>query len=263
MRKHYERILLGASCFALGCAAQKPDDTLILDSGEVLGAEFVGALRADGNPVLPGKAPAFFDELCARRITSPAAAKAGRLHLPAVGLVLNRLALEAGLHLLMRTRVLNIESAEGGYAVTAVCNARILEFTCEKLVDTRSTDFARIRGLDPAARFALACNLDVETDAERMGGLNLVPGFLPGEVFGYLPVDMPARGDLEALLSAFEARPSRFSDARLLRVAPVYAVWCAPVRETTQRGCFIPGSGFANPVQAWNAGLVEKEAFAR
>ena len=34
LRTDYERIFLGSSCFALGCAAQQPKDTLVIESGE-------------------------------------------------------------------------------------------------------------------------------------------------------------------------------------------------------------------------------------
>ena len=46
MRTEYDSVFLGCSCFAMGCAAQRPEDSLILESGEGFGPEFVDALRA-------------------------------------------------------------------------------------------------------------------------------------------------------------------------------------------------------------------------
>ena len=51
MRKDYRFIFLGASCFALACATQRPDECLILEKDEGLGAEFCDALLS--GPVNP------------------------------------------------------------------------------------------------------------------------------------------------------------------------------------------------------------------
>lgn len=262
MRTDYERIYLGSSCFALGCAAEKPENTLIIESGEGFGGEFVDALRADGRPISrpSGKGAAFYDELKARGILDDESAAQGKIHLPAVNVVLNRRALEAGTAILFRTRVFDIQK-NGGYRLRAVCNARVLTFTCQCLVDTRSNDLERIRRLDPNARFALGANLQMAnwTDAP-LTGLSVCRGYLPGEVYAHLTVKDAAIGNRETLLSAFEQRPSAWLEARLLTVCHALAVWCAPIREQTEKGLYIPGCGFDNPVHAFAAGLTEGAA---
>ncbi len=263
MRMDYDRIYLGSSCFALGCAAGKPENTLIIESGEGFGGEFVDALRADGRPIVrpSGAGAAFYDELRARGILDDESAAQGRIHLPAVNVVLNRWALEKKLAILFRTRVFDIQKNENGYRLQAVCNARMLTFTCRRLVDTRSSDLERIRRQDPNARFALGANLQMArwTDAP-LTGLSVCRGYLPGEAYAHLTVKDAAVGSREALLSAFEKRPSAWLEARLLTVCHALAVWCAPIREQTEKGLYIPGCCFGNPVHAFAAGLTEEEA---
>ena len=85
LRTDYERIFLGSSCFALGCAARQPKDTLIIESGEGFGGEFVDALRADGRPIIrpQGEGAAFYEELKMRGILDDeSAAQRGGLYPP-------------------------------------------------------------------------------------------------------------------------------------------------------------------------------------
>nr|HML49653.1 hypothetical protein [Clostridia bacterium] len=80
MRTEYDVIFLGSSCFALGCAAQNPGQTLILESGEGLGGEFVDSLTLGRGPVArpEGEAGAFYDELIDRGIASAESLAQGR-----------------------------------------------------------------------------------------------------------------------------------------------------------------------------------------
>lgn len=264
MRRDYDTMILGCSCFGMGCAAQSPENTLILESGEGFGGEFVDALRACGPIERPvGEASALYDELIARGIMDEASAARGELHLPAVNVVLNRIALEKKLNILFRTRVIAVEKTEKGALVQAVCNAKIYEFTCRRVLDTRSTDFKRIRALDEDAAFGMAANLYVPALPEGdLNGMSVRRGFLPGEAYLTMSVDMPSSGDREKLLSAFANRPVEWKDCRLLQTAPARPVICRPIREETETGFFIPGCGFNDPVSAWAAGLCEKEALA-
>ena len=263
MRTDYERIFLGSSCFALGCAAKKPEDTLVIESGEGFGGEFVDALRADSCPIVrpEGEGAAFYDELKARGILDDESAAQGRIHLPAVNVILNRWMLQKNVSILFRTRVFDITKTDEGYEIKGVCNARMLTFTCRKLIDTRSNDFARIRSYDPNARIALGANLQMpKLPSVPLAGLTVVPGYLPGEVYAHMCVGGANISDREKLLSTFEKRPSEWLDARLLKVCHALTVWCAPIREITEKGLYIPGCGFDNPVQAFAAGLCEEEA---
>lgn len=265
MKTDYERIFLGSSCFALGCAAGKPAETLILESGEGFGGEFVDALRADSRPILrpQGKAAAFYDELKARGILDDESAAQGKIHLPAVNVVLNRWALEKRISILFRTRVFDIQKRGDGYVLQAVCNASMLTFTCRHLVDTRSNDFAHIRRLDPQARVALGANLQMAVLPDSpLTGLSVAQGFLPGEVYAHMTVEGADIANREALLSTFEKRPAPWLPARLLTVCHALAVWCAPICEQTDKGLFIPGCGFDNPVQAFAAGFEQEVAMA-
>lgn len=263
MRTDYERIFLGSSCFALGCAAKKPEDTLVIESGEGFGGEFVDALRADDRAIVrpEGEGAAFYDELKARGILDDESAAQGRIHLPAVNVVLNRWMLEKKVSILFRTRVFEIAKTDAGYEVKGVCNARVFTFTCRKLIDTRSNDFARIRSLDPNARIALGANLEMaQLPDVPLNGLTIAAGYLPGETYAHMSVDGANICDREKLLSTFEKRPTAWLPARLLTVCHALAVWCAPIREMTDKGLYIPGCGFDNPVQAFAAGLCEEEA---
>ena len=209
LRTDYDVILLGCSCYAMGRAAGAPDKCLIIESGEGLGGEFIDALRAGDRPVERplGDGAAFYDELISRGIMDECSAAHGGVHLPAVNVVLNRMALERGLNILFRARVFGIRRVQQGYELDAVCNAQTYVFTCRRLVDTRSTDFARIRRLDPDAQFALSANMHIEGEVpSTMGAFKLSRGYLPGEVYAHYAVEQPASGDRERLLSAFEAR---------------------------------------------------------
>ena len=261
LRTDYERIFLGSSCFALGCAARQPKDTLIIESGEGFGGEFVDALRADGRPIIrpQGEGAAFYEELKMRGILDDESAAQGRIHLPAVNIILNRWMLEKKVSILFRTRVFEITSTDAGYAIRGVCNARVFTFTCRKLIDTRSNDFSRIHSYDPGARIALGANLQMaQLPDVPIEGLSIVSGYLPGEVYAHMNVE--GIGDREKLFSAFEKRPKACLEARLLTVCHTLAVWCVPIRERTDKGLYLPGCGFDNPVQAFAAGLCEGES---
>lgn len=267
MRTEYDVIYLGASCFAMGCAARAPEGSLILEAGEGLGPEFVDALYAGKTPITrpEGEGAAFFDELAARGILTAESAARGEVHVPAINLVLNRLALAHGLNMLFHVRPISIARDGDTVSVQAVCNAKLYTFTCRCVVDTRST-FAQVKAHDPAAACALRGNLYVPEGATAEGGWDAVTlhkGFLPGEAFLAVPVTGIAPQDmLEAVLRAFEARPAAYLDLRLLTVAHACAVASAGIRQRTETGWYIPGCGFDNPVQAWAAGLAETEVFA-
>ena len=117
-----------------------------------------------------GDGAAFYDELISRGIMDECSAAHGGVHLPAVNVVLNRMALERGLNILFRARVFGIRRVQQGYELDAVCNAQTYVFTCRRLVDTRSTDFARIRRLDPDAQFALSANMHIEGEVPSTMG---------------------------------------------------------------------------------------------
>ena len=264
MRTEYDVIFLGSSCFAMGCAAQRPGDCLVLESGEGFGPEFVDALRACGSIRRPeGPGAALYDELVARGVMDGDSAARGELHLPALNVVLNRAALELGLNMLFRARVIGRRAVPGGVELDAVCCARVVTLRCRRVIDTRSTDYDRVARLDPSARFGIAANLYApSTPSADMNGMGVRRGFLPGEAFLTMPVNRPSPLDREALLRTFEARPDEWMEARLLRVAAARPVLCRAIREEEEGGLFIPGCGFDNPVAAWAAGLAEKEALA-
>lgn len=263
MRTEYDTIFLGCSCYALGCAAQRPADSLILEAGEGLGGEFTDALRCGPIARPAGPAEPFYQELLDRGIMTAESAASGRLTLPAVNLVLNRMALERGLHILFHARVIAIRKVETAVAVEMVCNARIYTLRCRRVIDTRYTDAARIRALDANARFGLCAQLDAPAlPQDTMNGLRIQPMFLPGDAYACLPVPKPDPHDRETLLRAFEGREDCWLDAKLIRVAHAWAAESRPIREKTAWGWFIPASGFANPVQAYALGLAEQEAMA-
>ncbi len=261
MRTEYDLVFLGCSCYAMGCAAQHPNDCLILESGEGFGPEFVDALRTCGPISRPqGEGAAFYDELIARGVMDENSAARGVLHLPAVNVVLNRMALEKQLNILFRTRVITRRLAAGHVEIDVVCCAQIHTFCCRRIIDTRSTDFTAIKRLDGSARTGVSANICAPVLPDvRMGALTVQPGFLPREAYVTLPVDAPSPRDREALLQAFEARPGCWASARLLQVAPARPIWCHSIRAQSEDGMFIPGCGFADPVSAWAAGLNERE----
>lgn len=267
MRTDYDVIYLGASCFALGCAARAPGDSLILEAGEGLGGEFVDALYAGrGGIARPtGEGGAFFDELVRRGIMTQESAAHGQVHVPAVNLVLNRLVLEKGINLLFHMRVLAVRQDAGAQLIDAVCNAKLYTFRCGRVVDTRS-DYGAVKAVDAQATCALRANLYAPPGMDFGPGwdaLTLHPGFLPGEAFLSMPVrEARPERTLEAMLRAFEARPAAYLALRMLTVAHAYAVTSRPIRERNAHGWYVPGCGFENPVQAWAAGLTETEVFA-
>lgn len=260
MRRDYDTIVLGCSCFGMGCAAQDPENTLIIESTEAFGGEFTDALRECGLIARPeGEAAALYDELIGRGIMDEASAKKGEIHLPAVNIVLNRIALEKKLNILFRTRVIAVN--ESGTELEAVCSAKLYRFTCRRIVDTRQTDHARIRTLDSEAGISFAANLYAPTiPEEKLCGMRVKKGFLPGEAYLVMDVFMPSSGDREALLDRFAGRPAEWKACRLLQTASEYSVRTRPIREKTEKGWFVPGCGFNDPIAAWEAGLTEKEA---
>ena len=262
MRTDYDYIFLGCSCFAMGCAAQKPHDCLILEKDESIGGEFSECLYTTPVQKPTGDGLAFYEELIARGVMTEESAKNGEIHLPAVNVVLNRLALEKQLHILFRIQILNIRQQAEQWEIEAVCNARILHFTCRKIIDTRGTDISLIRQYDPSAQCYLTANLHApEIPRESCRGMEIRKGFLPREAFLFMPVDQPSPRDRGEMMRRFENRPGDWMNLTLLLISMGYAVSCRPIREKLQNRLFIPGCGFGNPVQAWEAGLNEKEAF--
>lgn len=263
MRTDYAIIILGNSCFALGYALKHPENTLIIESGEGFGPEFVDALRACSPIQRPeSEAAALYDELIERGIMDQESAERGELHMPAVNIVLNRIALEGGVNIRFRTRLIEAVKTDDGVRLTTVCCARMATLTCRMLIDTRSTDYSRIRSLDSSAAFALSANMLVPDGCgEEVNGLRFVKGFLPEEAWIQLPLDdLPSPHDREKLMSAFENRNESAMPMRLLVVAHAWSVECRSIREKTDTGWYIPGCGFGNPVEAFEAGM--KEAFA-
>ena len=262
MRKEYRFIFLGASCFALACASQRPEECLILEKDEGLGAEFCDALFS-GSVIPPSDGgAAFYRDCIGRKIMTEESAARGEIHLPAVHMVLNRMTLDAGLRILFRTQVIHTEKAGDAIRVHAVCNAQILQFACSRIIDTRSGDFSWIRERDPQARFFLGANLYApEIPADRIGSCPVRKGFLPGEAFLHMPVTKSSVSDRGSLMRIFENRAPCWRRAKLLLVSGTYAVRCRPIR-VAEDGCIrIPGAGFGNPFQAWDAGLRETEVF--
>ena len=262
MQKDYRYIFLGASCFALACASQRPDECLILEQGEGLGAEFCDALFS-GPVISPvGEGAGFYRECIRRKIMTEESAARGEIHLPAVHMVLNRMVLDTGIRILFRTQVIQTEKIEDTIRIRAVCNARILQFACDRIIDTRSGNLAWIRERDPQARFFLGANLYApDIPADRIGPCPVRKGFLPGEAFLHMPVRENAVSDRGRLMRIFENRAPCWRRAKLLLVSGTYATQCLPIR-ATEDGCIrIPGAGFGNPFQAWDAGLHETEVF--
>ena len=130
----------------------------MIESGEGFGGEFVDALRADSCAFVrpEGEGAALYDELKSRGTLDDESAVQGRIHLSSVNIILNRWMLEKKVSILFRTRVFDIEKTDMGYEIKCVCNARILTFTCRRLIDTRANDFARIRRYDPHADACIA-----------------------------------------------------------------------------------------------------------
>lgn len=256
MQKDYETIFLGCSAYAVGAVQAAPQETLILEAGEDVGGEFVDSLVSGGfvRPQSPG-AQAFYDELVARRILSEESARRGEVHLPGVGVMLSRALRESGARVLFKTRVLRVSRQEGGFSVQAVCHAKLYEFTCRQVVDTRSDDFERIRALDPEARFFLCANVGLSAPIEApWEGMRLQRGFLPGEYFLQMEVDSPASGDRERFLSRFDARPRPFLPVRLLLLCHAYGVKCRRIVLEEEGQYYLPGCGYKNPVDAFAAG---------
>lgn len=265
MRLEYDVIFLGCSCFAMGCAAQRPDQTLILESGEGLGPEFVDALFAGKAPIKrpEGQGAALYDELVARGIMTAESAAKGEVHVPAINLVFNRLALEKKLNILFHMRVIKQACVADGVEVTAACNGKVYTFHCKKVIDTRA-DYTRIKALDSQAQCQLRANMYVEDDRlpSDWDSFTVHVGYLSGETYLAMPVTQTNPPELEAFLQAFERRPAQAYGMRLLTVAHAHAIVCQALRVQNETGWFIPGCGFDNPVQAWAAGLEETEVFA-
>ncbi len=262
MQKEYRFIFLGASCFALACASRQPDECLILEKDEGLGAEFCDSLLS-GSVIPPaGEGAAFYRECIRRKIMTEESAARGEIHLPAVHMVLNRMALDAGIRILFRTQVIHTEKTGDAIRIQAVCNARILQFACSRIIDTRSGDFAWIRERDPQARFFLGANLYApDLPEDRIGPCTVRKGFLPGEAFLHMPVTERSVSDRGSLMQIFENRAPSWRRAKLLLVSGTYAAQCHLIRSGEDGSICIPGAGFGNPFQAWDAGLRETEVF--
>lgn len=259
MRRNYETIFLGCSAYAIGAAEANPDGSLILEAGEGLGGEFTDALMTGGfaRPQAPG-AQALYDELIARRVMSEESAARGEAHLPAVSVVLARRLRESRAHVLFKTRVLGIEGEAGRVVVRAVCNAKLYEFECARVVDTRSDDYARIRALDPTARFFLCAHVGLTAMPEgQWAGARLKRGYLPGEWYLQMETGLPSADDPAQVLRRFDARPSQFMTLRLLLLCHARGVECGRIRVQEPYGEYIPSCGFGNPMDAYAAGEQE------
>ncbi len=265
MRLDYDTVYLGGTCYALSCASRSPEESVVLEAAEGLGGEFVDALFPGVAPVARpvGDAAAFYDELVVRGIMTEDSAAKGEIHMPAVNVVLNRIVNERGIHILFHARVIAIWRDGMACVVETVINGKIYAFRCRQVIDTR-IDIARIKQADPAAKASWRANMLVPEGAPATGGwddLALHKGFLPGESY----LSMPCEGTLppvETLLTAFERRPAAYMELRLLTLAHAPAITCAPIRERTEFGWFIPGCGFGTFMDAWAAGLSGKEAIA-
>ena len=262
MKRDFDTVIFGCTAFGMGLCARDPENTLILEASSFFGGEFTEALRECGPVRRPeGEAAAFYDECVARGVTDEKAAERGEIHLPAVNVILNRIALEKKMRILFSARVIDALKEGDGVRVRAVCRAQILTFFCRRVIDTRPDDFARVRAFDPGAKFALSANLYAPfLPSDRFGEMRVRRGYLEKEAYLTMPVAFPCEGDREKLLIAFAARPEEWREVKLLHTAQTYAVSSRLIREENETGVYLPGCAFSDPFSAFAAGLCGEEA---
>ena len=227
MKKHYRRIITGATFYGCGLAAAAPEDTLVIEPSILVGSDFTLNFNPgkewDYVPSQPSAA-AFKAELKKR-----AALVGGRIHQPALTPVFSRWCLEHRLDVALATRVLErhgneltVFDAGGRHGLTAdeIIDAspaigKTKRITASLLTDGSGRDFAGDR-------------------------FEIVAGRFSAEAFLLMPLPA-ATAWPEArmlLLNAWQERPS---ELRACRIAAV--------------GVRFDYHNFINPVMALDCGL--------
>ena len=237
----YDWIILGATFTAAGMASVLGDRALILESRPQAGYEFISAMKHGTMPTEPGTpgAKALYDDFVEKGVFD---GEIPCLFSAAVPFY-ERL---RGKNILLNLTPVEAERVEGGFRVTAHGVSGFREFTARRMVDTR---------VHPWQIAEKRLNLLITPPAGEIPAVKYGPD---GDLLISCPLsltdDWPA-----ARQKAAELLKKLPAEARLLITADEFDYSLQPIPLLENGIDHLPSAGFANPVEAFEAG----ERFAK
>ncbi len=170
--KNVKTLLIGASFFAVGYAANHPD-TLIVDRRETVGFDFVSC--ADVTPIdikkkYSTQTTDILSRLAARNIINGD----GGVHIFPVSGVLCEYILEKNIDIMLATEFVNAKRVDNGFEVTLFCANGYHTLFVEKIIDTRVGDV-------PHKKYICATALG---DLDELSGLESEGIYIQNGIYG-------------------------------------------------------------------------------
>ncbi len=206
MKKHYRRLVVGATYYGCGLAATVPDDTLVVEPSILVGSDFSlnfnPGYNWDYQPSNP-EARKFMDELVSRNILS-----GQQLHQPAMVPVFSKWCLDHNLDIALSTRVLEHDDK---HAVLFDAEGRH-DITFDEFIDATSRREAK--------RITASLHSDGPQCAGQYDGYKIVAGRFKHEAFLLMPIPLDTLWPdaRMALFNIWQTRPEKLAQCEIAAV---------------------------------------------
>ncbi|AIQ58728.1 hypothetical protein [Paenibacillus borealis] len=263
---HYKTLICGATLSGIGAALAAPESALVVERSAAVGQEFIESFNPGRNgdaPSLSGFGYSFAAELRQRNLTGPAIAP---VHLPGLHPVLCRRLLDARVHVLLLTEILQIRQHSSGFEVELYNASGIRTVTAGRILDTTTSRVSR-----PADRFQpdkRSLNAYIHTDIAGQGlpaasdpGVELVQGRFSAEhiIKWTLEADDDWPAARKGLLSYWHNRPSVLLPWTIAAIASVFDSDVPRGLQIFMDDWFwLPSKGYRQPVEAIDQGYVHR-----
>lgn len=249
-RRIYETVFLGATFFAAGGAVSCPEGTLIIESGGLIGAEYVDSLneREIKNVTMStSNGLTFFNEVTARGLR-----KGSHLYLGPTVYVVSDLLKQAGAQILFITQVTKITYNDAFYELELFGKRGFETVRAKRVVDTTSQGILYQKCSQVPCRKSLNCIV------QNAGGhLPVFHNTASGLDTFFCPVD-PAAPPEEArrkLHGYFQANQLGSKGVKISFIAQSFAYSLPPVRQViNENWVWIPSVSFDHLLQAYDGG---------
>jgi hypothetical protein len=266
VKKHYTRVVLGATVTGISLMENLGGDALCVEETGFAGREYADALfPGQFHASTPGGE--FGEELRGRNIITSRG-----INLPALSPVLFRRINEKGLAVIFFTKVLSVEKKSNIFLIRVFNADGFGEITADCIIDTESVSPAAGIEEKPVKKtlnaFVLGENLSCDTE-----GVKLYPGAYGKD--HYLETSLDPEDDFvsarKKIHSFWRARPLSLSGALLVSIASTLNIvpplpggegpGAAGMNGGPRGSCSsgssyirLPSSAWADPLRAWEAG---------
>lgn len=217
IRRDFDTVILGGSCWSAGLLLQGRSDLLVIERRAGVGAEYFDSYRESSIPAPPFRSEA------ARQLYAELAERGATNDFFALAPLLYRQLKPVADRLRLWTEVASITRKRGRWELETFNASGEARIRCRRLIDgtpeCRSNPaFGRGNLAGCRINSALLVPADVDLTNRRQGDFSFRPGRRSDEWFAAYAVD-PATDDAEArrrLLAAWSRRPAALKDCRIL-----------------------------------------------